>query len=133
MQAADLLGTSAHRQTVYCNVFGGILPVTINIAATTYITTVDFSLFGSAYTFSPTTWSGRGFTAFLRRFHECGTRDVIQFGAVTVSSEGESSVQMDATQKYSAVIQARQNTGGSLCKHIMSLSSKNTNECAGCI
>ena len=128
-----MLGTSAHRQTVYCEVFGGILPVTINIAATTYITTVDFSLSGSAYTFSPTRWSGRGFTPFLRRFHECGTRDVTQFGAVTLSSEGESSVQMDATQKYNAVVQARQNMGGGLCKCTISLSSQNTNVCAGCL
>ena len=105
MQAIDMIGTVAHRQTVYCMASGGVLPVTVTIATTTYLTTADFSLFGTAYTFSPSKWSGKGFTPFLCRFHEGNTRDISQFGAVLQNSEGTPTVQMDASQKYNTVVQ----------------------------
>lgn len=74
----------AFKTTVNCEAFEGWLPVSISIAATTHITFLDFSLFGTAYTFTVTRWSGKGLTPFLQNFHDHIPGNEEHFGKMLV-------------------------------------------------
>ena len=100
-----MIGAIAYKTTVNCEAFGGWMPVSISIAATTHFTYVDFSVFGTAYTFTITKWSGKGLTPFVQKFHDHTPRDEAQFGMVVTNSDGQPFPNMDMEQKWNCFVQ----------------------------
>lgn len=68
-------------------IMGSSIPVDVNIQ-NTYKATIDFTLFGTPYTFTIETWARRGLVNFLDFFHEFTPRDVAQFGLRTEDVNG---------------------------------------------
>lgn len=76
-------------RNVNCNVLlrGNLIPVDVNIA-NTYKASIDFSLFGTAYTFTIERWAKRGLNGYLIFFHSFAARDTTQFGFKTEDASG---------------------------------------------
>ena len=77
----------------------------ISIAAASHITYVDFTLLGTAYTFTVSKWSGKGLTPFLQRFHDYCPRNLQHFGSVATNAEGQAIPSMDRQQKWNCIVQ----------------------------
>ena len=103
----NMIGSTAYKTTVNCEAFGGWMPVDISIAATTHVTYVNFSLFGTTYTFTVSKWSGKGFTPFLQKFHDHTPRNETQFGKLVTDAEGRPFPNMDMDQKWNCLVQVR--------------------------
>jgi hypothetical protein len=70
-----------------------------------YLTSFDFTILGSPYTFVITKWSGRGFAKFGTLFFNASERDTQQFGTFGQSSDGTVHFSMDAEQKLNMIKQ----------------------------
>lgn len=101
----SMIGAIAKKAHVNCQAFGGWVPVSISIAATTHDTYADFSVFGTVYTFTITKWSRKGLTPFLQKFHDHTNRDEVAFGKVVTNADGQPFPDWDSEQKWSCMIQ----------------------------
>eukprot|EP00798_Chlamydomonas_sp_ICE-L_P012977 gene12977-biopygen3906 len=61
----------------------------------THEATMEFTLFGAAYTFTVTRWSRKGLSSFLLLFFAYKCREAADFGSLTVDDNGASYLQYD--------------------------------------
>lgn len=94
-----------HRDTFTSSVLGNTVRVDVRIAKT-YRTSADFSVLGTAYTFTFDKWRCRQLTTFLHRFHAHAGRDEATYGRVKENDEGSLAVCMDLQHKINAIMQA---------------------------
>jgi hypothetical protein len=66
---------------------GSTVPVEISIE-NSYRASLDFSLFGSVYTFTIERWAKRGLAGFLQLFHTVADRDPVLFGIMIETPDG---------------------------------------------
>lgn len=81
------LATVARNVNFNVLVMGNAIPVEVNIE-NTFKAYIDFSLFGTAYTFAIERWARRGLNGYLTFFHSFAARDMTQFGLKTEDSSG---------------------------------------------
>ena len=67
-------------------ILGNTVPIAIEVL-NTYTSTIDFTLFGSTYTFTIERWARRGLNKFLRLFHSI-PRDQVLYGVTTEDANG---------------------------------------------
>eukprot|EP00798_Chlamydomonas_sp_ICE-L_P027517 gene27517-biopygen12961 len=85
-----------------------IMGTSVNVSLTirnTYEATMEFTLFGAAYTFTVTRWSRKGLSSFLLLFFAYKCREAADFGSLTVDDNGVPTFNMTTAQKVNAVIQ----------------------------
>ena len=71
--------------------------VTISVSAS-YLTTIEWSLFGTDYTFPITHWRSTAVNTLVKRFHLL-PRDASQYGEVIEDDAGNISRKVDSRQK----------------------------------
>lgn len=79
-------------------ILGNAIPIDINIL-NTYKSTIDFTLFGSTYTFTIEKWAKRGLNSFLRLFHSIA-RDAVLYGVMTEDATGNYQFYEDYTDLH---------------------------------
>ena len=85
-----------------------IMGTSVNVSLTirnTYDATMEFTLFGVAYTFAVTRWSRKGLASFLLLFFAYNSREAAEFGSCTVDDNGFPTFNMTTAHKVNAVIQ----------------------------
>lgn len=92
-------------EEVECPMMGSSIRVTITVRLS-YVTSIDFTLFGTPYTLNVTAWGSRGLAKFMGLFHAHTPRDVATYGEIIVNAEGANDIRMNVVQKGNAVIQA---------------------------
>ena len=97
--------TMVHDEVVHVTLLAARVPVTIKVFST-YLTVIDFSLYGSLHTFTIKKWRSSQFTGFFKRFHVHTVRDAAKFGSMTMDAEGACTFHADVHQKVAAVLQA---------------------------
>ena len=81
------------------------MAVTLQIRAS-FVTYIDFSLLGAAYSLQVYRWSRRGFSGFARLFHEFAPRDEAAFGSVELDADADGA----ATFKCAKLLEGLQKT-----------------------
>jgi hypothetical protein len=94
-----------HSETINVTLFGLTTSAQIEIEDT-WRSNIDFNCLSQSYSFSITSWSGRGLANFITLFHSSIARDPVQFGTLTIDTNGNTMVQMTRTQKVKMMTQA---------------------------
>jgi hypothetical protein len=79
-------------------ILGTMIPIDI-IILNSYKSTIDFTLFGSTYTFTIERWAKRGLNSFLRMFHSI-PRDSALYGVMTEDATGNYQFYEDYTDLH---------------------------------
>ena len=104
-QMAPMDETLMREVTVSLALMGTQVPVNVRVFST-YLTTLDFSLYGSMHTFSIDKWRSGKFTKFFERFHCHAPRDAAIYGSMATNEEGAHTFSTNLDQKVNAVMQA---------------------------
>lgn len=105
MQITAINETLMQAVTLRLTLMGVEIPVNIRVFST-YLTILDFSLYGSMHTFSIDKWRSRRFTSFFERFHCFADRDTDIYGSMETNEEGMHVFSANMDQKVNAVMHA---------------------------
>jgi hypothetical protein len=105
MQMPAMDETLMQEVTVSLTLMGAKVPVNIRVFST-YLTTLDFSLYGSMHTFSIDKWRSGKFTRFFELFHGFAPRDADMYGSMATNEEGMHVFNANVDQKVNAVMYA---------------------------